>query len=201
MTKTELKQIIEKNMRGVKSDYDYYTSASFEWAVKNTRAGEKLPERGVFHEDIFRGEYNEAVKQKKHETMEAVKTYLDGLSKKAAAVPSPEALRAVQMFSMLDPGSMTKTEYARRIDSMMKEYGKDAITYETLRSMAGKADIHGYPVHKDIAVMEAADSLVTNVQSFFDKAVSTGNMHDKGPTDVSISFTLGFIDSAIDTTE
>lgn len=195
MTKQELYNIIEKNMRAVKEDYDYSTGKSFDLAISNLKGGDMMPERGRFHDDGNRNEYNSKLEAHKREAMDAVNAYLAGLTKTTAAVPSAEALRAVQMFSLLDPGTLTKEDYAKRIDAMMTEYGQDSTTYETLRGLAKKAGIDDFRPHKDIMARDAASYLAKNVAGFFDGNRSNNTLHDSQPSDGQITFTLMTIES------
>lgn len=195
MTKNELMQILEKNMNATRSDRGAMLSKSFKEKIERSPAGSALPRRDVFHDAENREEYNARIEMRKKEALEAVNAYLGGLSKSAAAVPSEEGLRAVQMFALLDPGTLTKEDYAQRVDALMNEYGQDATTYETLRGMAVKAGIKDFKPHKDIVARDAAESLVRDVSGFFDGIHELGYPNDTPVSAGRISFTLANIES------
>jgi hypothetical protein len=198
LSKNELYKLIETNMRAVKEERDHRTEDSFNIAVGRLQPGQMLPKRGRFHDRENLDGYNNFLEEKRRETAAAVREYLDGLKKDAVAGPSEDALRAVQMFALLDPSTLTETEYARRIEGMMTEYGKDPTTYETLRSMASKAGIHGFAPHEAIVKRNSADTLETTVNGFFNSCHSFGGDNEHVATDGSISFSLMAVESALD---
>ena len=194
MTKTELMKILEKNMTATKAAREALTGKSFNEKVARSPEGSGLPKRGVFHDDENRQAYNARLDECKKEALEAVNAYLGGLSQSTATGPSEEGLRAVQMFALLDPGTLTKEDYAQRIDAMMNTYGQDATTYETLRGMAVKAGIKDFKPHADIVARDAAESLVRDVSGFFDSIHEQGYQNDRPVSDGRISFTLATIE-------
>ena len=200
MTKDKLISIIEKNMREVKAAHDAYTNASWESKLRNLPAGAITPKKGEFYDEENKQAYNEKVRSLRHAAEAAVEEYASDISLKVSEAPSDAALRAVQMFALLDPTSTTQNDYAQRINDMMNRYGSSSITYETLRGMAVKAGIYNFKPHEEIRARQALEDIPRNVDSFFNVATALTN-NSGNVTDGKIDFTIAGIKNLLDVIE
>lgn len=196
MFESDLISVIEKNMKDVKAAHDEYTDRSWKAKLETLTAGEVTPRKGVFYDDQNKNAYNNRVRELKRSTATAIDKFSRGISSEVSEAPSSEALRAVQMFSMMKPDTMSKEDYAQRIDDMMNRYGDSLVTYETLRSMAAAAGIHDFKPHKEIQARNSLEDLSRNVNRFFDGAIALNN-NPGNVSDAAISFKVSFINGLL----
>ena len=146
------------------------------------------PKKGVFYDNDNRLAFNDRLDDLRRDTELTINEYAKGLSKLSAKQPSEEAVRAVQMFSMMDPGTMSREEYSQRINDMIAEYGDNPLTYDTLRGLAVKNGVASITKNPTMEAREALESVKTSVHSFFARNVATSNGRETGLTDGSISW-------------
>ena len=182
-----LKEINEA-MKKTKEAYDHYVNESWLRKANSTPDYKPVPKRGQFYDSENKEKFNAALTENQNKAMKAVHEYIDQLSREKVATPSAEALAAVQMFAMMDPGSLTKSEYADRIDEMMTKYGDSPITYETLRSLAAKQGIRDFKEHPLMAEKESARAMEDSIKSFFRNHALSDSQNSTDITDGEISF-------------
>lgn len=187
-TKTEVMNKISKNMRAAKEAYERYTEQSWNSAVAKVRPGQPMPKKGVFYDNDNRLAFNDRLDDLRRDTEITINEYAKGLSKLSAKQPSEEAVRAVQMFSMMDPGTMSREEYSQRINDMIAEYGDNPLTYDTLRSLAVKNGVASITKNPTMEAREALESVKMSVHGFFTRSVATFNGRETGLTDGAISW-------------
>ncbi|MBR2759739.1 MAG: hypothetical protein IKD66_01090 [Solobacterium sp.] len=192
--KHQMIDAVEKAMRNAKIAHDEKTEKSWQLKVTRLSPADKVPPKGKFYDQAAKDAYNAKLMQYAADAEKAVSDYISGIHKVTVKVPSEEAVRAVQMFSMLDAGTITKEDYAQRVDDMMNQYGQDsAVTYETLRSMAMKAGIHDFKKHPDIVQRDAMQSVQRNVHNFFATRYVDSFSADNPIDDAAIAFTMMMI--------
>lgn len=187
-TKTDVMSKISANMRAAREAYKKYTEQSWNTAVTNRRHGQPIPKKGVFYDDDNRLAFNVELDALRRDTELTISEYAKGLSKLSAKQPSEEAVRAVQMFSMMDPGMMSREEYGQRINDMIAEYGDNPLTYDTLRSLAVKGGVVSIAKNPTMEARKALESVETSVHGFFARNKATANERETGLTDGAISW-------------
>ena len=187
-TKTDVMSTISKNLRAAKEAHERYTEKSWNAAVANRRYGQPIPKKGVFYDDDNRLAFNSELDALRRDTELTISEYEKGLSKLSATEPSEEAVRAVQMFSMMDPGTMNREEYGKRINDMIAEYGDNSLTYDTLRSLAVKNGVVSIAKNPTMEAREALESVKTSVHSFFARNTALNNEKEVGLSAGAISW-------------
>ena len=191
--KQEVIDTIEKNMKAVQTSYNELAEASWHKKIESLEPYKPTPKKGCFYDDESKTEYNNKVATYKDETLKVINDYISSVEMAASDAPSEEALRAVQMFSLVDAGSMDQETYANLIDALMNRYGSSLVTYETLRSFAQKAGIMDFKEHPELAAPQSAEEVERLVCRYFDSAKVLSFESEKNISDGMITLTLASI--------
>ena len=193
MTKAALLDEVRKCMRGADVAFKEFTEASWQEKVNNTPDWEPMPKRGTFYDDVNREKYNDRINTLHKQAADAINSYVKDIAAQAVKAPTEEATRAVQMFSLMEPGTFPPGAYKVKVDDMLNKYGDNPMTYETIRSQAKKGDLH-YPEHPTTVARDKAAILAQSVDSFFmHRHAAKGG---RGPE--VIDGEVGFVLDAID---
>ena len=165
--RTDMVTKVEGYIDAAKAAYDLYTARSFDQKVRTLAPGQPAPEAGVFYDDQNKEDYNTKIQDLDAAAADAIEKYIDTLATAAVTEPTEEVLRAVQMFVLIDPATITRTEFQTRVDDMIRRYGESMLTYETIRSFAARYK-YIIPEHPEAKERAGAAAIRANIRQFFD---------------------------------
>jgi len=192
-TKILMMKEVGDAMREAQSAYRDYTERSWSAKRDSLKPGEAIPKKGVFYDSGNREAYNNEVREQARRAHQTVAEYVSHNAKMLIKEPTEGELRAVQMFLLMEPDSMSKEDYQRRISDMMENYKESPMTYETLRTHAQKAGVYLDP-HPAVKAQEAGDTIIQSIDSFFASKILYGNQNEGGISDGEIAWMTGSIE-------
>lgn len=181
---------VKEYMKELQKAYQATTADSWNKKVATLSPNDSVPKQGCFYDQENRDRYNAKCMELKAAALEQVQKYQDSIDTDIAQAPSEEALRALQMFSMLPPETLPNgTTYLRRINALSAKYGENALFMESLKGLAAKGGI-SIESHPAVRAYDDAETMKNAVSSFFENRVVFSGMLEPNSdiSDASIAF-------------